>query len=428
MSDVFVPSYNLGTCIYCASNNSKSPDELLRCGKCHRLAHSICLRSGLPPGQLKGDNFFEFTCQSCAKVGTDIVLRANLSVTHLLLLTLYNLHMKNPLGHRKGLFHWKLHIYKFISQHWNDLFQGNGLRKKKRSLQGTLLAHLSHYPDFFVGGHDLNNDGGWYKLCQVLPPAVLLHQEAQMDINTNLGGPTNKKARFEEGNPMDRFTVEEIYVKEEVAELPLDESSCGSWYLERDIYKPQSSLPNSIFEDDYEEEEVEVKEEIKIEEEDLEDSKEDIDFGQIDVIDSDLTSPSGVVSVSELQQLKFSQLSLCEKMTVKKRGRSTPDIQISQPGISNNKKYIRSFNSDWYQRKSWLCGCEVKNALFCFPCLLLGGEVTWTKDGFRNINKMKEKTEKHEKSKKHIENVVSLSLLGNINIKAKFSKEKTFNQ
>ena len=129
------------------------------------------------------------------------------------------------------------------------------------------------------------------------------------------------------------------------------------------------------------------------------------------------------VTVSELQQLKFSQLSLHEKVAVKKRGRLTPDILISQPGISKNKKYIRSFNSEWYKRKSWLCGCEVKkNALFCFPCLLFGGDVTWTKDGFRNINKMKEKTEKHEKSKKHVDNVVSLSLLGTVSIKEKLSE------
>ena len=37
------------------------------------------------------------------------------------------------------------------------------------------------------------------------------------------------------------------------------------------------------------------------------------------------------------------------------------------------------------------------------------------------INKMKEKTEKHENSKKHIDNVVSLSLLGTVNIKEKLS-------
>jgi hypothetical protein len=128
------------------------------------------------------------------------------------------------------------------------------------------------------------------------------------------------------------------------------------------------------------------------------------------------------VTVSELQQFRFSQLSLHKKVTVKKRGRSTSDIQISNPGISNNKKYIRRFNSEWYQRKSWLCGCEVKNALFCFPCLLFGSDETWTRDGFRDINKTKEKTETLEMSKKHVENVISLPIFENLNIKEKRSE------
>ena len=127
------------------------------------------------------------------------------------------------------------------------------------------------------------------------------------------------------------------------------------------------------------------------------------------------------MTVSELQQLKFSLLSLHEKVAVKKRGRSTSNIPISEPGISSNKKYIRSFYSEWCQRKSSLCGCEVKNVLFCFSCLLFRGDATLTEDGFRSINKMKEKTEKHENSKKHIDNVVSLSLLGTVNIREKLS-------
>ncbi|XP_076034196.1 uncharacterized protein LOC143020994 isoform X2 [Oratosquilla oratoria] len=282
----------MDTCIYCTSKNSRSPGELLRCGKCQRLAHSTCLRSGIPPGQLEGDNFFEFTCQPCAKIDTDIVFRANLSITQLLLLTLYNLHMKNPAGHRKGFFHWELDIYKFIVQHWNDLFRDNGLGRKEH-IRGIILAHLSQYPHFFAGGHDLVNDGGWYKLCQVLPPAVLLHQEAQKkkDRNTNQGGPTNKKARFEEGNIMDRFPVKGVYVKKEVAEVPMDKSSCGLQYLERNILKPHASLPNSIYEDDCEQEEVKVKEEIKVEEDHLEDFTEDVHVGQADMIVSDLLPP-----------------------------------------------------------------------------------------------------------------------------------------
>lgn len=127
-------------------------------------------------------------------------------------------------------------------------------------------------------------------------------------------------------------------------------------------------------------------------------------------------------TVSKLQELNFSQLSLHDKVAIKRGGRPLPDIQISQPGISNNKRYIRSFNSEWYQKKKWLCGCEVKNALFCFPCLLFGGDSTWSKDGFTNINKMKEKTEKHEKSKKHIDNAISLSLLGTVDIKERLSE------
>lgn len=127
-------------------------------------------------------------------------------------------------------------------------------------------------------------------------------------------------------------------------------------------------------------------------------------------------------TISKLKEVKFSALSLHEKVAIKRGGRPLPDVQISQPGVSKNKKYIRSFNSEWYQKKKWLCGCEVKNALFCFPCVLFGGDSTWSKDGFTNINKMKEKTEKHEQSKKHIDNAISLSLLGTVDIKERLSE------
>ena len=91
------------------------------------------------------------------------------------------------------------------------------------------------------------------------------------------------------------------------------------------------------------------------------------------------------MTVSERKECKFSQLPLEEKVAIKKRGRPLPEIQLSQPGTSNNKKYIRRFNLDWYQKKTWLCGCETINALFCFPCILFGGENTWTKNGFKTI-------------------------------------------
>lgn len=129
-----------------------------------------------------------------------------------------------------------------------------------------------------------------------------------------------------------------------------------------------------------------------------------------------------ILTIKELQKIKFSLLTLEEKCDIKRIGRPTPEIHISQPAVSHNKQYFRSFNSDWYNKVSWLCGCEDKNALFCFPCLLFGGDITWTHNGFKNINKMKEKIQKHELSKNHKNNVVSLSLLGKINIKEQLSE------
>ncbi|XP_076049468.1 zinc finger MYM-type protein 1-like [Oratosquilla oratoria] len=127
-------------------------------------------------------------------------------------------------------------------------------------------------------------------------------------------------------------------------------------------------------------------------------------------------------TVSALKELNFSQFTLQEKVAIKQAGRSLPEIKIVQEGVCHNKKYIHSFNCDWYQKKTWLCRCEVKNALFCFPCLLFGGDSVWSKDGFTCIKNLKEKTEKHENTKKHIYNAISLSVLGSVNIKERVSE------
>ena len=56
--------------------------------------------------------------------------------------------------------------------------------------------------------------------------------------------------------------------------------------------------------------------------------------------------------------------------------------------------------------------------LFCFPCLLFGGDHSWTIKGVTDLKHLNEKILKHEKSSKHICNVVDLSLLGKVNIAA----------
>lgn len=61
-----------------------------------------------------------------------------------------------------------------------------------------------------------------------------------------------------------------------------------------------------------------------------------------------------------------------QKIQIKELGKPTPDITISEPTMNKIKPHKRSFNRNLYEKIPWLCGCNEKNALFCFPCLLLG--------------------------------------------------------
>jgi hypothetical protein len=90
-------------------------------------------------------------------------------------------------------------------------------------------------------------------------------------------------------------------------------------------------------------------------------------------------------SVSYLQQITFSQLCLSEKSCVQNHGRRLPKLQIVKTSSSMKSTYQRKFNPEIYSRHDLLCGCDVKNALFCFPCLLFGGDTTWTKTGVTDL-------------------------------------------
>ena len=45
-----------------------------------------------------------------------------------------------------------------------------------------------------------------------------------------------------------------------------------------------------------------------------------------------------------------------------------------------------SFKTEYSSKTDWLCGYDMENVLFCFPCLLFGGEDHWTKIGISDIN------------------------------------------
>ncbi|KAJ1095790.1 hypothetical protein NDU88_000946 [Pleurodeles waltl] len=64
-----------------------------------------------------------------------------------------------------------------------------------------------------------------------------------------------------------------------------------------------------------------------------------------------------------------------DKLRVKALGPEKPDIHIEQSAKDRGKGYTRRFARTWFDKMEWLTASSSKNALFCFPCLLFGGEL-----------------------------------------------------
>lgn len=121
-------------------------------------------------------------------------------------------------------------------------------------------------------------------------------------------------------------------------------------------------------------------------------------------------------SVESLLTNPFGSRSHADKIEIKRLGRPTPDLNIVQCVASKSRSFTRKFNRDIYSKHSWICGCDNKNALFCFPCLLFGGEALWTKIGLTDLNHSGDRIKKHVVSAKHMRNVLQFSLFGSVNI------------
>ena len=117
--------------------------------------------------------------------------------------------------------------------------------------------------------------------------------------------------------------------------------------------------------------------------------------------------------VDYLTTVRFSTLPLEEKLEIKRLGPQRPDdFTISQEG----KDKTRSFNQEWFKRKTWLTASISKKGLFCFPCLLFGGETVWTTTGFKDLKHLSERLVKHESCASHVDNAIKLGLLGTTNV------------
>ncbi|XP_022167439.1 uncharacterized protein LOC111031697, partial [Myzus persicae] len=95
-----------------------------------------------------------------------------------------------------------------------------------------------------------------------------------------------------------------------------------------------------------------------------------------------------------------------------KSNRPTPNIALEY----KEGKFIRKFQYSWYTKFPWLTGCDKLNKVFCFYCVIFGGEKEWTIDGISSIKNFIRKSEKHSISKKHLINQEKFHLLGKVRI------------
>lgn len=117
--------------------------------------------------------------------------------------------------------------------------------------------------------------------------------------------------------------------------------------------------------------------------------------------------------IDSLLEKRFSLLSLEEKLEIKKLGAYQPrDVHITQ----KDGKKTRTFCVAWFDKISWLSVSDKKKSLFCFYCILFGGESVWTLTGCKDLKHLSERIQKHESSKVHINNVVQFQMFGKINI------------
>jgi hypothetical protein len=119
--------------------------------------------------------------------------------------------------------------------------------------------------------------------------------------------------------------------------------------------------------------------------------------------------------VDYLLKNPFHVLKIEEKIEIKRLGAHQPnDFTCVQ--VDGKKK--RTFCNTWFGKKAWLTVSEEKQSIFCFYCLLFGGEGLWTTIGCRDLKHFSERIKKHEESAHHLENACKFKIFGTVNIAA----------
>lgn len=118
--------------------------------------------------------------------------------------------------------------------------------------------------------------------------------------------------------------------------------------------------------------------------------------------------------VLHFKTTQFSSLSYAEKCAVKGK-RPTPQLDI----VQSDRYQTRKFNLHWYGQYLWLTGSVITGKMYCYVCLLFGGDNReWCESGIGTIKNFHRRARKHQTSKRHIDNWERYHLLGKLRISA----------
>ncbi|XP_045483415.1 uncharacterized protein LOC123688791 [Harmonia axyridis] len=114
-------------------------------------------------------------------------------------------------------------------------------------------------------------------------------------------------------------------------------------------------------------------------------------------------------SVTSLLETPFSTRDALQQREIQEAGRPMPILKMANLEIADENTLVHYFNSEIYNKNDWICGCTKKNALYCFPCLLYGGDDYWSTSGCTNLVHLSTSISKHELNPAHMHNMFNHS-------------------
>ncbi|XP_045480673.1 zinc finger MYM-type protein 1-like [Harmonia axyridis] len=117
--------------------------------------------------------------------------------------------------------------------------------------------------------------------------------------------------------------------------------------------------------------------------------------------------------IRSLLETPFSWLDDNKRKDIVKIGRPTPSLNFQTLDKRHGETFSRTFKTHWYGSRQWLCGSSFKQALFCWPCLLLGKarNNVWVSQGYSDMKNLSAGVKKHELSREHMRSFLSLKKL-----------------